>query len=753
MSTTVSIALLLALPLPAAADPGDGATSAEQRAGSWRRHLELERSSPFRELEWRPIGPRNAGGRIETIAVHPSRPSTFYVGAGAGNLWKTTDNGLTWTPIFEKESTFAMGELAIAPSDPDVLYLGTGEVLMARSSYAGTGVFRSTDAGASWNHVGLADSHHIARVVVDPRDAQTVWVASLGHNFSDGGERGLYRTKDGGATWGLALSPGDGVGVVDVELTPGDPDTVYAAAWQRNRRAWGHEAYAAANGVYRSNDGGASWQRLGGGLPDSDQVGRIALAVAPSNPDVVYALITLDGRRPLGPRGELWRSDDRGDSWVLKKGMIPSAGYDFCLLEVAADDEDELWIPLQKLWHSTDGGETTVEVKGTIVHLLEHGARRLHLDTHCLWIDPADPAHVIIGNDGGLYTTWDRGGAWLHVNNLPVTEFYALFLDDAQPFNVYGGTQDNAAVFGPIDHVPADGESDPWRSVYLDPWGGGDSFYTPVDPLDPNIVFYSHQFGDLRRKNMRTGETVPAHPRGEKSRPRYRRNWQTPILFSKHDPAVMYYAAHRLLKSTDRGDSWTPISPDLSTDPGPELQGNVPFGTISTIAESPVSAELIWAGTDDGNVQVTIDEGQTWKRKGADLPPKWVTRVTPSAFRRETVYVAQSGYVEDDFAAYLFRSDDLGASWSSIAGNLPAESVNAIVEDPTDERILYVGTDLGVYASIDRGESWHSLCATLPTTPVRDLLVHPRDAVLVIGTHGRSAWALTVAAIRQAAQG
>lgn len=747
MSTSVSIVALLALPLLAAAPSGDGATGPEQRASAWRRHQELEHGSPFRALEWRLIGPRNAGGRIETIAVHPSRPSTVYVGAGAGNLWKTTNGGLTWTPIFEKESTFAMGELAIAPSDPDVLYLGTGEVLMARSSYAGTGVFKSTDAGATWDHVGLADSHHIARVVVDPRDANTVWVASLGHNFSDGGERGLYRTKDGGASWESVLSPGPGIGVADVELAADDPDTIYATSWQRSRRAWGHEAYGAASAIWRSTDGGVSWQRLGGGLPEGEEVGRIAIATAPSNPVVVYALVTRrDGD------GAIWRSVDRGESWAPRGEKLPLAGYDFCLLEVAPHDEDELWIPLQKLWHSTDGGETVTEVLGTIVHLLEHDARRLHLDTHCLWLDPADPGHVIIGNDGGLYASRDRGEVWLHLNNLPITEFYALSLDGAQPGDVYGGTQDNAAVFGPIDHRPADGEPDPWRSVYLDPWGGGDSFYTPVDPLDPNVVFYSHQFGELLRKNRSTGEAVPAHPRDAEGHPLYRRNWQTPFLFSVHDPTVMYYAADRLLRSTDRGDSWEPISPDLSTGPGPERQGNVPFGTITSIAESPLRAGLIWAGTDDGSVQVTADEGKSWSRVDDELPAKWVTRVVASAFRENTVYVTQSGYVEDDFTAYCFRSDDLGASWTSIVSNLPAESVNALAEDPTDERILYVGTDLGVYVSIDRGQSWSSLCATLPTTPVRDLLVHPRDPVLVIGTHGRSAWTLEIEAIRKAAR-
>jgi len=744
MSTTgVIVGLLTLLLFPGARD---GATGADERLRAWEDHVELERISPFASLEWRLIGPRMAGGRIECVASPAGEGSTFYVGAGAGNLWKTTNHGTTWTPIFEEQSTFSIGDVAVAALNPDVVYVGTGEVLMARSSFAGTGVFRSDDAGTTWRHVGLADSHHIGRVLIDPRDVAVVWVAAIGHNFSPGGECGLYRTRNGGETWELSLSAGEGVGVVEVEMDPSDPDLLYAAAWPRSRRAWGHEAYGEASGLHRTTDGGETWRRLDGGLPRGDDVGRISVAVAPSNPAVVYALVTRRGRK-----GELWRSADRGERWNKVSEQKLSAGYDFCIVEVSPDDENELWVPLQKLWRSTDGGRTFQEVNGTVVHLLDHEARGLHLDTHCLWIDPSDAAHVVIGNDGGLYASWDRGETWLHVNNLPIAELYAVDVDMAEPYLVYGGTQDNAAVYGPSDCVPADGEPDPWRSVYLDPWGGGDSFFTPVDPLDPDVIFYEHQFGDLRRKNMRTGETAWAMPHDEEGKPLYRRNWMTPFLFSLHEPKTMYYGAECVLKSTDRGDSWIPISPDLSTIPGPERQGNVPFGTITTISESPLRAGMLWVGTDDGNVHVTENEGGTWWLEDEGLPEKWVTRVVASRHRERTAYVSLSGYVEDDFAAYLFRTDDQGATWTSIVGNLPAESVNVIREDPTDERILYVGTDLGAYVSLDRGESWCSLCATLPTTPVRDLVVHPRDPELVIGTHGRSAWVLDVEPIRRAA--
>ena len=738
-----SLLLGLLLPLlpsaPGAGPHGPGA--------DWARHVQLERESPFASLAWRSVGPRMQGGRIECLAVPPGSPATMYVGVGSGNLWKTTNAGTTWTPIFEKESAFAIGDVAVSPSDPHVLWVGTGEVLMARSSFAGTGVFKSEDAGETWKHMGLDDSHHIARVLLDPRDPNVVWVAAIGPNFSSGGDAGLFVTRDGGASWTRSLPAAEGIGAVDVEMDPRDPRVLYATTWERHRRAWGHEAYSAANAVWRTKDGGEHWERLGNGLPAGDDVGRIALALAPSNPDVVYALVTRSGRR-----GQIWRTADGGEAWALVNDGDLTAGYDFCMLEVAPHDENELWVPLQKLHHSLDGGRTFREVDGTVVHLLDHGARGLHLDSHCMWIDPRDPAHLIVGNDGGVYVTHDRGATWLHLNNMPLGEFYAVGVDMAAPYRIYGGTQDNAALVGPSDGVPADGTPDPWEHVYLDPWGGGDSFFTVVDPRDPNLIYYEHQFGDLRRKDRTTGETEWIQPHDQDGRPLFRTNWQTPFFFSAHDPGLLYYGADRLLRSADRGDTWTPISPDLTTDPGPERRGNVPFGTITTLSESPLDPALLYVGTDDGNVQVTRDGSASWTLVDAGLPEKWVTRVTASAHRRGTVYLTQSGYVQDDFAAYVFRSDDFGATWTSLAANLPAEPVNVLREDPTDERILYLGTDLGVYVSLDRGGAWHSLCATLPTTPVRDLVVHPRDGELVIGTHGRSVWVLDVAPVRAFAE-
>jgi hypothetical protein len=369
-----------------------------------------------------------------------------------------------------------------------------------------------------------------------------------------------------------------------------------------------------------------------------------------------------------------------------------------------------------------------------------------------MWIDPTIPDRLILGNDGGLYMSHDRGQTWLHLNNFPISEFYAVWVDMDEPYNIYGGTQDNAALFGPSTHNVADrlteyGVEDPWKHVYLDRWGGGDSYFTYRDPDDPDIMYYEHQFGVLRRKNMKTGETKDIMPRAKEGEPPLRYNWMTPYFISRYDPATLYYAAHKVFRSSDKGDSWVCISPDLTTDPGPEKQGNVPYGTITMLSESPLQKEVIYAGTDDGNVQVTKDGGRTWTLVNKGLPAKWVSRVIASQHELETAYVALTGYREDDFEKYVFMSQDFGKTWRSIAGNLPSEGINVIREDPRDKDILYVGTELGVYVTQDRGQTWHSLCNHLPTTPVHDLVVHPREHELVIATHGRSCFVLDVKSI------
>jgi photosystem II stability/assembly factor-like uncharacterized protein len=744
-------------------DIQNNATSPEDRMKSWEDHKKLKQVSPFKDLKWRAVGPEFQGGRIEAIASHPDEPFTIYVGAGAGNLWKTVNNGTTWEPIFENESTFTIGSIAIAPSDPNTVWVGTGEILMARSSFAGTGIFKSTDAGRTWKNMGLHDSHHIPRVIIDPKDSDIVYVAALGHNYGYNEERGLFKTTDGGKTWEKILYISENVGIVEVVMDPSDNRLLYAAAWERDRKAWNNVITGSGSALYKSMDGGSNWKRLTNGLPTGEHIGRFGLAVSSLDPDVVYALV--DNHTPRQEkrsqyRGEVYRSEDKGETWRrTHEGEVTTAiGYDFCLIRVSPDDTDEIYVLGNKLIRSRDGGKTFDPTGETIVHLLPHDIRVMHLDMHEMWIDPEKPDRLLLGNDGGFYCSYDRGITWLHLNNLPIGEFYAISVDNADPYNIYGGTQDDAALFGPSTHNLEDrltkyGVEDPWKHVYLDRWGGGDSYFTELDPTDLHTIYYEHQFGEFRRKNMITGETKSIKPVAGEGEPRLRRNWMTPYFISHYNPRTLYYGAHKVFKSLDRGDSWEDISPDLTTNPGPEKQGNVPFGTITSLSESPLKQGLIYAGTDDGNVQVTRNDGQSWTLVKSGLPLKWVSRVIASSHELGTVYVSLTGYREDDFERYLYMSTDFGKTWKSIAANLPSESINVVREDPQNKNILYVGTELGVYVSLDRGQIWHSLCNHLPTTPVHDLVIHPRENEMVIGTHGRSCFVLDVKSIQKTRPG
>lgn len=747
-------------------------SSPEFRANAWKRHQEMKKNAPFQDLKWQALGPEFMGGRVETIAGHPDQPNTLYVGAGSGNLWKTVNNGTTWTPIFDDQSTAAMGCIAIAPSNPDILWLGTGEVLMARSSFAGTGAFKSLDAGKTWQHMGLMGTNHIPRIVIHPKNPEIVYVASIGHNYSPNEERGVYKTTNGGKTWDKVLFISDTVGVVEIVMDPSDPQTLLAVAWERGRKAWYNKVNGAGSGLYKTTDGGKKWRRLTNGIPVGEKVGRFGLSFSLSNPNVVYAI--LDNRNPkpanskdaslndkdgLSPdpnfiRGELYKSEDKGETWMkTHEGSLPTLiGDDFCLIRVAPDNEKEVFILGQKLIRTLDGGKSFLSTGETLVHLLSHEIRGMHLDMHEMWIDPNNPDKLVLGNDGGVYISYDRGDTWLHHNNLPIGEFYAISVDDAVPYNIYGGTQDNAALFGPSTHRLEDrltqfGVEDPWQQVYIDRWGGGDSYFTEVDRLDPDIIYYEHQFGVLRRKNRETGITTDIKPRASVGQRPLRTNWMTPFFISKYEKLTLYYGAQQVYRSKDRGDSWEIISPDLTTNPGPEKQGNVPYGTITSLSESPLRKDLIYVGTDDGNVQVTQDGGQTWTLIDEGLPEKWVSRVRASQHDPQTVYVTLTGYREDDVKSYVYRSNNYGKSWTSIAGNLPAEPINVITEDPRNPAILYIGTDLGAYVTTDQGLNWHILHNGMPTVAVHDLVIQARELDLVAGTHGRSIFVLDIATI------
>ncbi len=738
-----------------------GATTAAERLAAWQTHRHLAASSPFAGLPWRALGPAHQSARIEAIAVPAGSRNTIYVGPGAGNVWKTTNNGLTWRPIFEHESAFAIGDIAVAPSNADVVWVGTGEVQPRFAGYAfpGTGVFKSTDAGVTWTNMGLTDSHHVAKVLIDPAMPDVVYVAAMGHQWTPNGERGVFKTTDAGRTWTRSLFVDERTGAIDVVMDPSNHDVLYASMWEIET--------GPASGVYRTTDAGRTWHRLGGGLP-AGPVGRSNLAVAASRPETVY--VYLDNRAPVtggvGGRpfvgGEVYRSDNRGDTWrkVSTDDIYPVFGiygWKFCDVRVSPDNADEIYILGNRAFHSTDGGRTYTRLGETIRRLHDTQGLVMHLDHHEFWIDPDDPDHLLLGNDGGVFSSYDRGRSWLHLNTIPVAQFYSVAVDMAEPYNIYGGTQDDAALYGPSTYTVDDArnENEPWKHVYLDQWTGGDSFVTLPDSTAPGFIYYEHQNGELRRMDtsaasIQTGSSAsqrvaPRAPRGEAP---WRIGWYMPYLISAFDPATLYAGANKLVKSTNRGAAWSAVSPDLSDPPGGD-RATVPYGTITMVAESPRQRGVLYVGTEGGHIHVTNDGGARWTEADRGLPAKWVSRIVASQYDTATAYVSMSGYREDDSRAYLYRSTDFGATWTSIVANLPAEPINVIREDPRNPGVLYVGTDGGVYASLDRGASWLSLSATLPTTPVHDLVVQPRDDEIVIGTHGRGVFVLDARPIQQ----
>lgn len=711
------------------------------RLRAWQQNREMAASSPFADLEWQVLGPKFAGGRIESIDAPADRPGTIYVGVGAGGIWKTENGGLTWRAIFQRQSTHAIGDLTVSRSDPELIWVGTGEAHLSGTSYPGTGLFRSVDGGASWQSMGLVDSEHIGKVAIDPRDDDLLLVAAMGPKHSPGGERGIYKSSDGGQSFRRVLFVGEQVALVDLVQDPGDPDRLFAAAWDRGERTH--------SGLYRSTDHGETWERLGGGLLDRN-VGRVAVDLSASSPGVVYALMvdhSPPGGGRKGVRSVLFRSDDGGDHWTqTHEEEIPTyIGWDFCDVRVAPDDADQVYLCGLRLLVSTDGGRSFERGGETVLRLHPHRGTGMHLDMHDIWIDPDHPERVLLGTDGGLYQSWDRARTWLHLNNLPIAEFYRVHLDEDEPFRIWGGTQDNASFVGPSSERYTQGVDEAWQQVFLDPWAGGDGFSTFPDPFDREIVYYAQQQGDLKRtRRGRLRRARRIQPRAantamdEEDATELRWAWDTPFHASIHSEGRLYCAAQRVLRSEDRGDSWTAISPDLGE------RG------LLALAESALDPRRLVVGGGRGRVHFTIDGGASWTAAAERLPEASVRDLVTSAHDPDQVYVALSGAARGDRSAYVFRTGDDGASWRSLAPGLPAEPVNAIAEDPLHPEILFVGTDLGVYVSIDAGASWSSLCSTLPTAPVVDLAVQGRAGALVAVTHGLSAFLLEIGPIRNA---
>lgn len=795
----------------------------------------------LKDFAFREIGPAATTGRITDLELHPNDSATFLVASASGGLHRTVNHGTTFEIIFQNEGTISIGDIAYAPSNPDIIWVGTGEANSQRSSYWGDGVYKSVDGGKTWKNMGLPESHHIGRIVVHPTNPDVVFVAALGHLYTFNEERGLYRTTDGGETWTRVLYVDEKTGVVDVAINPENPDILFAASYERLRRAWDFDGAGPGSAIHRSTDGGTTWERLEGGLP-SGNIGRIGLDIYRTNPSIIYATVSnqnsaaparregageesdelgfdgqlvqggyrvtaVDAESPAaaaglrvndvitsangdeladfwavlkafgklkeadravlnvrrqaeslvisytlreppqegGPMigGEIYRSDDGGDTWTKMNDRSVSGEppYYYGQIRVDPNDDQRIYLLGVQLFMSEDGGRNWF--RGNF-------APTLHVDHHAFVVDPKNSNRLLVGNDGSLGISHDRGQTWDHYGNLNMAQFYAVGVDMSIPYRVYGGTQDNGTWGGPSQsRNPRGATKFEWHRI-----GGGDGFYAQIDPTDNATVYAESQFGVIYRVNVNTWERSSIRPpQSERNGPRDRFNWNSPILISSHNPQVIYFGGNKLFKSYNRGEDWLIISPDLSTADADKLKGNVPHCTITTIAESVFDPRIILVGTDDGNVQWTHDGGVNWTNHAENFPglPShwWVSRVELSRHDRNTAYVSFTGYREDDFRPFVYMTKDGGQSWINITSNLPQEPVNVIREDPRNANVLWVGTELGAFVSVDQGANWTRLKNNLPTIAVHDLVIHPRDRDLVLATHGRGFFIMDVAPLQE----
>lgn len=716
---------LVALPVLAFAQFSSGGTTPTAPAGTPERLLEA--------LQFRNVGPATFGGRILDIEAHPSQPNTFYVGSASGGIFKTVNNGTTWTPIFDDQTTCAVGDIAIAPSNPDILYVGTGENTSTRSAHFGDGVYKSLDGGKTWKHLGLKESRRIGQIVVDRKNPDIAYVAAMGYVYKGGGEKGVYKTTDGGTTWKQVLK-GDNehTGFIDLAMDPKNGRVLYAASHDRLRRAWSIRENGPGAAIYKSTDAGATWAKLAGGLPTGDNVGRIGLAVFPKDGRLLYAFIDMKGQ---GGGGMLYRSMDAGKSWKKVNETRLSGGTYYSRVFVDPNAPDIIYCPNLNMMRSDDGGKTFRSV-----------AQRAHVDWHTVWINPNDSRHVRAGCDGGLYYTYDNFETTWFVNNLPLSQFYAISADNAVPYNVLGGTQDNGSWRGPSRTVNRGGIFTwHWENVL-----GGDGFYNLAHPRDPNIIYSSSQFGAINRVDLKNRQGRSIRPREQGQRA----NWMSPFMVSPHAPDTIYWAGHRLYKSLDRGDNWRPVSPDLTTNDQTKIRGNVPHCTITTIDESRKRQGVLWAGTDDGNVWVSENDGFAWTKLNDALTAAgapagvWVSRVHASPHDAATAFVTYTGFREDDWTPYLFKTTDYGKTWTRIGG-LPDEMVSVVKQDATNPDLLFAGTETGAYVTLDGGVKWMRLKGGLPTVAIQDLVIQEREDDLVLGSYGRGIFIGPIAPYRQ----
>jgi photosystem II stability/assembly factor-like uncharacterized protein len=801
------------------------ATSAQERLKTIDQRKQLLSRSTLNETSFRNIGPSIMSGRVVDIEVNPQDPTEFYVAYASGGLWHTKNNGQSFVSIFDSVDVLTIGDIAVNWQNRHI-WVGTGEVNSSRSTYAGLGVYRSSNNGKSWEYLGLPESHHIGKIQLSAKDPNTAWVAVLGHLYSESKERGIYKTTDAGKTWNQTLALDANTGAVDLDMDPSNEQVLYAAMWYRTRTASNFEEAGKTSGIYKSTDGGDKWTLMStptSGFPSGDGVGRIGLAVYPKNPSIVYAIVDNNFQQPdtamqkaadttryvlrdfkaltvdqflalddkklnaflksprngipakysaenlkqdvksgkLAPNciwdylydantalfetpiygAQVYRSDNAGLSWVKTHvkpiELYSTYGYYFGKVFVSPSNPDKIAITGVSVLLSTDGGKTFSSI----------GKENVHADHHFVWMNGQRDSHMIIGNDGGCNITYDNGAHWFKANTPAVGQFYNIAIDMAKPYNVYGGLQDNGTWFGSSatkeNYNWYDGGQNPYTMI-----GGGDGMQVQVDWRDNKTVYSGSQFGAYSRQNLVSKERKSVRPTRDLGEPAVRYNWQSPILLSRHNQDVFYFGSNKFHRSMSKGDSIVTLSNDLTTNP---VQGDVPFGTTTTISESPIRFGLIYVGTDDGNVQVSKDGGNSFTMISQKFPKGlYVSRVIASKFNVARVYVTLNGYRNDHFNAYVYQSDDYGTTWKQIMKDLPSEPVNVIKEDAVSEQVLYVGTDGGLYVSLDGGNSSMAWTKGLPASvPVHDLEIHPRDHEIVLGTHGRSLYVGKLDALRK----
>ena len=709
------------------------------------------------EFRWRLVGPSSPAGRVWTVVGDENNPKTFYVCTAGGGLWKSTDNGTTLLPIFDNQTSASTGAVAIAKSNSDLLWVGTGEPANTRANSWGDGVYKSLDGGKTWAHMGLGDSRQISSIVIHPARPDTVYVAAMGYEWGRNSERGIFKTIDGGKSWNKILFVNDTTGFIDLQIDPKHPDTLYAAAWQRFRFGGGDMAESGPeSGIYKTTDGGKRWIKLNNGLPREDK-SKITLAVGRNNSNIVYAAI-LTGEPAAGGKrtidtGGVFRSVDAGKSWIRMNPTMTSYYYD--RINVDPSDDYRVWMPVFDLMVSTDGGKTMIKAN----------MKHVHNDLHGIWIDPNDPQHIVIGGDGGINISYNRGTTWQQAV-LPIGQFYEVAVDNQDPYYVYGGMQDTGHWLGPSQTYDNEGiTTHDWIKLRFN----GDGMSIHADPTDPNVIYMVQEFGNFSRLDLHTWDRKELLPEAAEAKKRglhaFRYDWTPPMIISGHDPEVLYLGSNYLFKFTKRGEQWDVISPDLTAQQGNDWKGDKKtykgyhsYGALFSIAESPLDAKIIWTGADDGPIYLTSNGGSSWTNVTENFPagaPTYavVGEIEASRFEKDTAYVAYDAHTREDHKPYLYMTNDFGKTWTNISGDLPQNGSSYVIrEDPVNPNLLFAGTEFGVFVTIDRGQHWRQLKNNLPTVAVRALAIQERDHDLIAGTFGRAIWITDIGPLEELSQ-